>query len=175
MSDWLTNFIFYLGAGLLVIGTFSIIVFSAVWRKRTSSSVKSASKTVSKVFGSGVKSGKDWYLKRQNKKPVLDNNQLPGGIGYGNKFQPVNILPQKIPKQGGSIPIPTTTVVEMVDCPYELVYMRETCGGYELGDEYNGRSIAFKCVGGYDKKTGKLKIWIYDYHYHKDSRKEKSY
>lgn len=175
MSDWLLDFMIKLGIGLLITGMLSILVFSAIWRKRTSSSFKKLTKIGSKIGNNVAKSGKDRYIKLTSKKPVLNNNQLPGGIRRSNYSQPATITPQKIPKQEKVIPIP-----EDIDPTYgigNLVFKYfDGCRGYTLFDTGpNNESLAFECVAGYDEKTGKYMVWFYKVKYHRDERTKKKH
>lgn len=164
MSQELIDFMFKFAGISLVALTLTIIILSASSRKKIAMNARKISKTSGKVSKNVMESMGNYFKKRDSKK-----NQLPGGIRQPSYSQPATTTPQKIPKTGGIIPIS----VSKDNCPYELVYMPE-CDGWQLGDEDNGKSIAFRCVGGIDNKTGKLKIWIYSPHYHKDKRKEKS-
>jgi hypothetical protein len=146
------------------------MIFSNVKRRKKIlvDSPKSIGKASVKVGKDTAKSiGKTWS-NLKSKKP-----QLPGGVGHKTNSTPAITTPEKVPKQGGIIPITVNSIPSQGTSDIEFVYM-ETCRGYTIFDEGpSGESLAFKCVGGKDKK-GNYKIWFYDVRYHTDSRKKES-
>lgn len=177
MSPELVDFMFKFAGIFTVALTLTIIILSATGRKKVKSGFKSLTKISSKVGKDALKSGEKRYQKLKSKKPVLDNRQLPGGIREPNKSPLVNFSPQKIPKQEVIIPIPETDNKHLYnEIPYQLIYTA-SCNGWQLGDvdPTNNKSIAFRCVGGWDDKLEVMKVWIYSPHYHKDPRKKETY
>ena len=152
-----TDMIFRIAGGLFVLGLLIFLIISFVPTKNV---------------GQGTKQVRRKIL---NPKPLVYLAKFFGKAGKGAvKSAPkaFNGLKSKIPKlpsNGQSVINQPTTSAQKVNLEEPLystpetgkVIYTESCQGWQLGDELEGRSIAFKCVAGYDDRHGIWKICFY--------------
>jgi hypothetical protein len=164
MDETLQILMYKLSGFLLVVLTLYIIFSNVKRRKKILvDSPKSIGKASVKVGKDTAKSiGKTWS-NLKSKKP-----QLPGGVGYKTNSTPAITTPEKVPKK--EVVIPLSNYDENIA---EFVYTK-SCGEWKLDSEYNGNSVAFCAVGGWDEKSQRYKIWLYDPFEHQDIRKQKT-